>query len=131
MIKFTNFKTKKCNNEKCTICKFIYARHYIILDKYSNIKIKLKSNATCSSDNLIYIIICLKCNLFYVGETGTSLNKRIRQHLNHIIKFKPFEKHHNKEVARHFRCTAHNLKHLKYVVIIFHSISYIKNKYYF
>ena len=116
MIKFTNFKTKKCNNKKCKICKFIYARHYINLDKYSNIKIKLKSNSTCSSDNLIYIIICLKCNLFYVGETGTSLNVRIRQHLNHIIKFKPFEKHHDKEVARHFRSTGHSLKHFKVCV---------------
>jgi hypothetical protein len=82
MIKFTNFKTKKFNNKKYKICKFIYAHHYINLDKYSNKKIKLKSNSTCSHENLTHIIICLlKCNLFYVDETGTYLNVRIRQHL--------------------------------------------------
>jgi hypothetical protein len=79
-------------------------------------KIKLMSNASCTSTNLIYIIICLKCNLFYIGETSETLEKRISQHLNHKKKFKPFEKYHEKEVARHFRTKGHNLRHFKICV---------------
>ena len=114
--KFTRYKTKKCNLINCKICKFIYARHYIQLNKYSNMKIKLMSNASCTSTNLIYIIICLKCNLFYIGETSETLEKRISQHLNHIKKFKPFEKYHEKEVAKHFRTKGHNLRYFKICV---------------
>jgi hypothetical protein len=66
--------------------------------------------------NLIYIIICIKCNLFYVGETSDTLKTRISQHLNHILKFKPYEKYHDKEVARHFRRDKHKLSDFKVCV---------------
>ena len=77
-------------------------------DKQNNLTID-----TCTSNNLIYIIICKKCNLFYVGETGDTLKTRISQHINHILKFKPYEKYHDKEVARHFRRDRHKLSDLK------------------
>jgi hypothetical protein len=49
--------------------------------------------------------------ILYIGETSESLKTRINQHLDHIKKFKPFEKYHDKEVARHFRISSgHNLK---------------------
>ena len=50
------------------------------------------------------------------GETSETLEKRISQHLNHIKKFKPFEKYHEKEVARHFRTKGHNLRFFKICV---------------
>jgi hypothetical protein len=114
-----NFKTKQCKEKNCNICKFIYKSHYIKLDVDSNIKIKLMSNATCQTKNLIYIIICKKCNLFYIGETGKSLKTRISQHLNHIMKFSPFKKYQDKEVPKHFRKNGHKLSHFK--VCIFRS----------
>ena len=43
--------------------------------------------------------------------TGDTLEKRISQHLNQIKKFKPFEKYHEKEVARQIRRTGHSLKY--------------------
>ena len=88
------------------------------------------SNATCTSTNLIYIIICLKCDLFYIGETGDTLEKRISQHLNHIRKFKAFEKYHEKEVAKHFRRTGHSLKYFKVCVFRTELIDVIKRNNY-
>ena len=57
---------------------------YIKLDKFSNIKIKLMNNASCTSFNLIYIIMCKKCKIYYIGETGKTLKTRISQHFYHI-----------------------------------------------
>jgi hypothetical protein len=36
--------------------------------------------ATCSTKNLVYLSGCLTCGLFYVGETGDTLNKRCSRH---------------------------------------------------
>lgn len=116
IIKNQKYKTNKCNQLNCKICKFVHTQYFIKLDKYSEVKLKLLSNATCMSNNLIYIIICKKCNLFYVGETGDTLKTRISQHINHILKFKPYEKYHDKEVARHFRRDKHKLSDLKVCV---------------
>ena len=100
--KINNYKTKKCFQKNCIICKFIYNKSYIHIEDY-NIKINIKTNATCQTSNIIYIIICKKCNVFYIGETNTSLRNRISQHINHIINFKPYLKYYNKEVPKHFR----------------------------
>jgi hypothetical protein len=46
-------------------------------------------------------------------------NERIRQHINHIINFKPYLKYYNKEVPKHFRKNTHYIlsKISKYVYL--------------
>ena len=39
---------------------------------------------TCKSRNLLYIIQCGKCKELYIGETGCTLQARIRVHKQHI-----------------------------------------------
>jgi hypothetical protein len=36
--------------------------------------------ADCSTTNLVYFCGCLQCGLFYVGETGNTLNQRCARH---------------------------------------------------
>ncbi len=36
--------------------------------------------SSCSTKNLVYLCGCLTCGLFYVGETGDTLNKRCSRH---------------------------------------------------
>ena len=51
------------------------------------------SNGNCNSLNLIYFIICIKGNIFYIGETSNILCKRdISDHLDDIINFIPYLK---------------------------------------
>jgi hypothetical protein len=99
----TLYHTSKCN--ECRICPFIYVKNYISLN---NLSLNLLSNADCNSTNLVYIILCVKCNLFYIGETSKSLKVRIKQHLDSILKFIPFKKYQDKEVAKHFNLHGHN-----------------------
>ena len=113
---FTKHRTKKCLENNCKVCKYIYANYYFKLDKYSNVKFKLMNNATCNSRNIIYIIICSRCSLFYVGESSKSLKERTSQHINHILNFIPYKKYENKEVARHFRSNKHKITDFKICV---------------
>jgi len=97
-------KISKCNN--CRICNFIYKSSFIKLK--NNYNFYMLSNGNCNSSNLIYIIICIKCNIFYIGETSNTLCKRISDHLDDIINFIPFEVNTKKEVAYHFNLKPHN-----------------------
>ena len=39
---------------------------------------------TCVSENVIYAVICNKCNHIYIGETQTQLRKRMTLHRFHV-----------------------------------------------
>ena len=108
LTKLYKYKTSKCNELNCITCKFIYEKNSINLN-YHNLKLNLLNNATCNTENIIYIIICKKCKLYYVGETYKKLKERIAQHLNHIFNFIPYEKYYDKIVAKHFRTDNHSL----------------------
>ena len=77
--------------------------------KNDNIILPLMSKSNCRSKNCIYIIICIKCKFYYIGQT-INIYKRMLAHLNNI---KNYEKNKGKikfEVANHFNKKAHNLK---------------------
>ena len=40
----------------------------------------IKSNLTCDTQNLIYMIQCNRCNLQYIGETKRRLKDRFNEH---------------------------------------------------
>jgi len=79
-----------------------------------NLMLPFKSHSTCYSLGIIYIIFCMKCKLFYIGESERSVKKRIGEHINKIIFFKKnimnslidFDR--QSEVAIHFNQTGHN-----------------------
>lgn len=120
-ILINNFKLKncnpkvgfvKCNNLDC-ICRFSLNLHFI---KINNLFIPLKSLSNCSSKGCIYIIKCMKCNCFYIGETLRTITKRIDEHLKNIANFSRdlnktlmnFDK--LSEVAVHFNRNGHNIE---------------------
>jgi len=44
----------------------------------------IKSQLSCNSDNVIYVITCTLCNLYYIGQTQNQLRTRLGQHLSDI-----------------------------------------------
>ena len=44
----------------------------------------IKSNLTCDTKNLIYMIQCNRCNLQYIGETKRRLKDRFNEHCRTI-----------------------------------------------
>jgi hypothetical protein len=103
---FSINKTSKCFDKNCRSCFFIYDKDHLTLN--NNIIIPLCGNVNCKSKNIVYIIICNLCNIFYVGETSLSLNKRFINHLNCIRKFKITNM--NTEVGYHFNKINHKIE---------------------
>ena len=60
---------------------------------------------TCTSTCVVYVIVCTKCDIMYVGETSRSLRDRKNDHFSDI-KCKRTDKN---EVAEHFCSTPHNV----------------------
>lgn len=92
--------SKPCDGPKCLKCPLIV--------KCSVIKIRdktyyLNDNFDCNSKEVVYIINCFKCNVFYVGQTGNPIRTRIQGHLGDIVHKR------DTSIARHFNASAHDL----------------------
>ena len=46
----------------------------------TNLSYPITTLADCKSSNLVYQLQCMKCNDFYVGETGQMLSKHMNGH---------------------------------------------------
>ena len=86
--------TKKCSRPRCKTCPFVIQTPSISFPKGS---FQIKETFTCESRNLIYAIICKRCEMKYIGETGRLLAERFRDHLRYIHKkeLKPVPLHFN------------------------------------
>lgn len=106
-----NFCSKSCNLINCKYCNFMEETHIIKFN--NNFCLPILNNSDCNSIGCVYIIFCNLCNVFYVGETGNSLNSRFYNHIYSIKKFLPFETKHN-EIPYHFNLRGHNyLQHMR------------------
>ena len=65
-----------CKRRHCNTCKFV-TTHIKGLKGYFNVT----ETFTCISTNIVYDIICRRCNIVYVGETGYQLVDRINEHM--------------------------------------------------
>ncbi|XP_075779183.1 uncharacterized protein LOC142827423 [Pelodiscus sinensis] len=103
----TNPGTFPCNKPRCQLCPHIYSADTIIGPNHASFKIK--NTYTCSSRNIIYATMCLKCpSAMYIGQTSQTLRQRINAHKTDIRL-----SHREKAVACHFSQTDHSLNDLK------------------
>ena len=70
---------KKCF-KGCKFCEYILEGSSATLK--NGVVLKTNANMTCTSRNLIYIIIAGKCGENYIGETGDQINIRFSVHRN-------------------------------------------------
>jgi len=103
-----SFSTRKCNLDDCRVCHLLLNISYIYLNKFI---LPMANNCNCNSKQVVYIIKCLKCNIYYIGETESYAFKRILQHTKSIVNFdyKLDSLVHLKPVAEHFRLKGHIL----------------------
>ena len=67
----STYSTKKCHKPVCKICDVILERKHGI--KIGNKQVNFNANMNCCSKNIIYVIFCDSCGLFYVGHTVCEL----------------------------------------------------------
>ncbi len=99
------FKTTKCLDINCITCKFIYGKNYL---KIHNFFFPIINNCNCKSSNLVYVIFCQKCNVFYIGQTSRMFSTRFKEHVRNICNVKNHVNS-NSELCLHFNKTHHDL----------------------
>ena len=94
----------KCNEPRCGTCNLIITGQSIT---FKNGKTwKVNSDMNCLSINIIYAIICPKCETFYIGQTE-NLRNRVTVHKEQI----KHEKYRHLHVSEHLNlCNGGNFK---------------------
>ena len=80
---FSDAGTFSCNRRRCNACKFITNCSALHIEG-PNGSINVTETSTCISENIVYGIICKRCNIIYIGETGRRLADRICEHIRSI-----------------------------------------------
>ena len=74
--------TPSCLHSQCQLCpKIIHRRILYSVHTHHPFPLTV-SNITCTHSNIIYclIILCIKCNKMYAGQTSLNLRLRFRKH---------------------------------------------------
>ena len=98
--------TFKCLRSRCKTCHFVQNADKISGPKRS---VKITDRFTCTSANVIYCITCTLYKKLYIGETGSRLGDRFREHPRDVEKD---DKDASKPVARHFNLPNHSKEHM-------------------
>ena len=80
--KSDNEKVYKCS-PKCQSCKFLQEgnTHVFTGTKY---EFKIKNSFTCTTRNVIYVMICGNCDKDYIGQSSLEIRFRIAVHKQQI-----------------------------------------------
>ena len=78
-----SYKVSKCGNTRCQICKdnLITGSEYLFPN--SSKPFKFNANMDCNTKNCIYVMECLGCESFYIGQTD-SFRHRVNNHRSNI-----------------------------------------------
>ena len=77
----------KCN-KKCDLCKNYLIEASKFQSSATGRHYPIQQKLSCSSQNVIYLATCAKCNLQYVGSTSTEFKVRFRNHKSNMLKNK-------------------------------------------
>jgi hypothetical protein len=69
-------KTKPCRHRNCALCPMISSKERY---RYNNTTVKT-AEGSCSSYNVVYLVVCSICWKHYVGRTCRHLRARIGEH---------------------------------------------------
>ena len=106
------YKTSKCGTSRCGCCINILEQTSFYFKNVDKL-FEIRSNMNCSSQNLIYTLICGNCKKTYIGETGDILRNRTRVHRQQIDNPNIM----NLKVSHHIaQCTRHLQKQDKFQI---------------
>ena len=111
-----------CHKPKCKACPFINTTTTTFKGP-SGKSFSIRSDFTCQSTNLVYIIQCSQCGLLYVGETYRTLAERLDEHVR-AVKY-----NRDTPVGNHFNTDYHNLQHMTIAAIWQNHTDFIHRKF--
>ncbi|GFR81867.1 hypothetical protein ElyMa_004081700 [Elysia marginata] len=90
--------TRPCRRPRCKTCTYVSQSSEINTPRGV---FTIADSFTCTSRNLIYAIVCKRCDMVYIGETGPNLATRFSEHLRDV------QNGVHKPVSLHFRSSGH------------------------
>jgi hypothetical protein len=75
-----NFRYKKCLDKKCSVCFYANENAFIVVN---NFYVPIMADSSCKSKDILYIITCIKCNQYYIGQS-MSVGSRLKTHFKCI-----------------------------------------------
>ena len=91
----------RCRKPGCTTCPHV--RNLNTVESSSNgRKLRVITNATCQTHDVVYLIECTRCQKQYIGQTSNSVHVRFQQHLRDIR-----TPHSQKTLPLHFTLPGH------------------------
>lgn len=97
-----NVGMHRCVSPRCSACNYI-TTNINFKSSFNNRLFNIRSNFTCKSTNIIYLVTCKYCGKQYVGQTGRALADRINDHLSNIRTLK------STPISLHFNLPNHSL----------------------
>ena len=76
--------TFPCGRSRCNTCPVVGKNTLINILGPNGNRFSVNQHFTCTSTNLVYILVCGRCNCLYVGETKRRLADRVTEHLRSI-----------------------------------------------
>ena len=101
---------------RCTYCPIIKKIDVVTCritgKKYKPIDLPRK--LSCELSDIVYLITCKKCLMYYVGETGRAFRSRIYEHKLSVSKPKD---NRVTPVSKHFAGTGHSIKDMQFIIL--------------
>eukprot|EP00079_Xenopus_tropicalis_P034390 XP_017948161.1 PREDICTED: uncharacterized protein LOC108646244 [Xenopus tropicalis] len=102
----------RCGSRQCITCNFVL-KTQSFTSFMTNKTYKINHYINCNTKNVIYLLMCTKCNKQYIGQTSRKLKDRIREHILNIT-----NEHSKTTVAKHFaECSNRSLSCLSVIGI--------------
>ncbi len=96
-------EVRKCGNKRSGCCKFLQTGNSFFFHR-AGVNFNIKFDMTCSTENVLYVLTCMRCNEYYVGQTSNALRERNMVHKQQVLHTDIGNCH----ASRHTnRCTSH------------------------
>ena len=97
--------TSSCRRPRCKTCGIVTSKDMLVGPTGSW---RVQDTFTCTSTNLVYCLMCNKCEKLYIGETKRRLADRVTEHLRSVRLNTP-----GLPVASHFNLANHNVSDMR------------------
>ena len=75
----THHFSQTCDRRRCSNCKNIIKADVFTSNRTQE-SFKMRYSTDCTSQNVIYLIECKRCNMQYIGQTNQQVSKRMNSH---------------------------------------------------
>ena len=121
--------TSPCQHRLCQTCTHINQSTTITNQNHS---FNIRSHFTGSSSCVIYCVICIKCQSFYISETSRQINNRFGEHKRNVRNNIHLEEKHENDpdsnISKHFNSTNHSTDDMSILGLLYAPVDTTKRK---